>query len=941
MKKTCCLLVLLAVVVWTTEGRRVASRTRESLRGRRYSGRKLDGHDSSNDRKKNHENKGSYSADEPKKGEFSSSDDSPSQPGAKTTMMMMGMMQANGAKVQGPMNAVDQDSPEEETEDPTEDDYMEEPYQYPETPLEDSPDDLTPEFETPPSETGMMQGNMNEAKMNNRGMMTMNNGRMMAHNGMRQQPKMTSNLKGNMVMGNMMVAASTSGKVMSDVKKAKKSTPAKEAAKTQKLMQMSGATQSNPMYSEDEIVHLADSFDEMWPEDEDAADAPLVGCTLELKVCPDGSSVGRTGPDCAFEPCPEPEPEAEPDVVSEDEEGADAPVACTLELKVCPDGSSVGRTGPDCAFEACPEAQSLDELATEVPFACTLEVATCSDGTVVRRRGPDCSFEPCPEGASLVTDPPVALDTEVPTQVPAVPETDIPMVACPDDVLQCSDGSWVVREGPDCSFPPCPSASATLAPTTAGTLFDAETDAPSEIEEEDSLAPVVCPDDILQCADGSEVVREGPDCEFPPCPWIESSLPPGTDVDCPDDILQCADGSEVVREGPDCEFPDCPWIEGSLPPGTDVESATLFPTTAETLADDETDDQIGEENSIAPAACPGDILQCADGSELVREGPDCEFPDCPWIAGSLPPGTDGTSDGQDTGNETDDFFLVVNDNCVNAIELEVGDTLQGTTAFASNDTEADTCGVNVEALLPEPAGFLSLQQLGVWYSIEATDTRLRASVCAELGDESSVPFIVTVYAGGDGCSDLTCAQVYNTAGCAVDWDASSDFEMYFLLVRSLVVEGAFLDTDTDLEFELTITEPVPPVNDVCEGAIELQIGDTVTSRILSGSSNTDFDGRCLGAQIDPPNPNVNVPGLWYSVVGDGGRLVASTCTEGTESGPTLLTVYSGSCENLICETADPCTAELTSTEAGRVYYILVEKVLLANRPGEFELTVDN
>lgn len=28
--------------------------------------------------------------------------------------------------------------------------------------------------------------------------------------------------------------------------------------------------------------------------------------------------------------------------------------ACTLEAKVCPDGSSVGRQGPDCAFAACP-----------------------------------------------------------------------------------------------------------------------------------------------------------------------------------------------------------------------------------------------------------------------------------------------------------------------------------------------------------------------------------------------------------------------------------------------------------------------------------------------------------------------------------------------------------------------------------------------------------
>lgn len=31
---------------------------------------------------------------------------------------------------------------------------------------------------------------------------------------------------------------------------------------------------------------------------------PRTGCTLEAKICPDGSGVGRTGPNCEFAPCP-------------------------------------------------------------------------------------------------------------------------------------------------------------------------------------------------------------------------------------------------------------------------------------------------------------------------------------------------------------------------------------------------------------------------------------------------------------------------------------------------------------------------------------------------------------------------------------------------------------------------------------------------------------
>lgn len=30
----------------------------------------------------------------------------------------------------------------------------------------------------------------------------------------------------------------------------------------------------------------------------------VIACTMEAKICPDGSAVGRTGPKCEFSPCP-------------------------------------------------------------------------------------------------------------------------------------------------------------------------------------------------------------------------------------------------------------------------------------------------------------------------------------------------------------------------------------------------------------------------------------------------------------------------------------------------------------------------------------------------------------------------------------------------------------------------------------------------------------
>lgn len=44
-----------------------------------------------------------------------------------------------------------------------------------------------------------------------------------------------------------------------------------------------------------------------------------------------------------------------------------APVACTMEAKLCPDGSSVGRTGPNCEFTAC-ALPNAEDTAINISF---------------------------------------------------------------------------------------------------------------------------------------------------------------------------------------------------------------------------------------------------------------------------------------------------------------------------------------------------------------------------------------------------------------------------------------------------------------------------------------------------------------------------------------------------------------------------------------------
>lgn len=66
-------------------------------------------------------------------------------------------------------------------------------------------------------------------------------------------------------------------------------------------------------------------------------------------------------------------------------------VACMEEAMQCPDGSYVGRVGPNCDFEACPIVSTTTDLV-----ACTMEAKQCPDGSYVGRQGPKCEFAPCP-----------------------------------------------------------------------------------------------------------------------------------------------------------------------------------------------------------------------------------------------------------------------------------------------------------------------------------------------------------------------------------------------------------------------------------------------------------------------------------------------------------------------------------------------------------------
>ncbi|MEI8103335.1 MAG: hypothetical protein WCG84_00305 [Candidatus Moraniibacteriota bacterium] len=77
-------------------------------------------------------------------------------------------------------------------------------------------------------------------------------------------------------------------------------------------------------------------------------------CTKEAKLCPDGSYVGRSGPNCEFTPCSGSDPGLIPEPLPDGPYTEPSGRMCTQEMKQCPNGGAVARTGPNCEFAPCP-----------------------------------------------------------------------------------------------------------------------------------------------------------------------------------------------------------------------------------------------------------------------------------------------------------------------------------------------------------------------------------------------------------------------------------------------------------------------------------------------------------------------------------------------------------------------------------------------------------
>lgn len=185
---------------------------------------------------------------------------------------------------------------------------------------------------------------------------------------------------------------------------------------------------------------------------------------------------------------------------------APGPVACTTEAKICLDGSSVGRSGPNCEFEQCPTVATTTASVGTKSNGLAIGSSVTIQGTTIKVIGP-VEDSRCPNGVqcvwagtvgvhvsinssskdtNLILNQPQTVGNAVITLVGVTPGTRsstqtiaqsdyrltftvVPnvgvvtpprggQVVCTMDAKLCPDGSYVGRTGPNCVFAPCPTS---------------------------------------------------------------------------------------------------------------------------------------------------------------------------------------------------------------------------------------------------------------------------------------------------------------------------------------------------------------------------------------------------------------------------------------------------------------------------------------------------
>jgi hypothetical protein len=252
----------------------------------------------------------------------------------------------------------------------------------------------------------------------------------------------------------------------------------------------------------------------------------------------------------------------------------------------------------------------------------------------------------------------------------------------------------------------------------------------------------------------------------------------------------------------------------------------------------------------------------------------------------------------------DDFrrLVVSNDVCEGAAPISIGVPFFVDTSNSTPDNIANDC----IATYYDPGLY------GLWYTFLGTGERLFGrSRCAY---ETAPTSTMSVFTGS--CSNLQC--VGGMSGLCRG--AIFFFDTIAGTTYRVLVQAPSLTFWND--FATIHVAPPPVVNDVCQGALPIAIGAKISANVTFAASDA-LNDDCFNNGLDR-----NYPGVWYSFVGTGERLLVRACGRGPYL-DTTITILQGSCEganfNCAAATREPCAQERFGFDSvqGTTYYLLL------------------
>ncbi|MFM1875724.1 MAG: hypothetical protein RL266_1461 [Bacteroidota bacterium] len=245
------------------------------------------------------------------------------------------------------------------------------------------------------------------------------------------------------------------------------------------------------------------------------------------------------------------------------------------------------------------------------------------------------------------------------------------------------------------------------------------------------------------------------------------------------------------------------------------------------------------------------------------------------------------------------FSSVPNDLCANATDLPCGTTgLAGSTVNTVNEPVVVGCGMS---------GY------GVWYKF-AGDGQI-ATVSATTAGFDVEMAIASGSCGSGNLTNIACRDVAGATGTETYTFTTAIGTDYYVYIGSYVSGGA--GTGSFTISRTCAPAPVPPANDACANAVNLNCLNTVNGTTVNAVSESTVGFGCTTSSY----------GVWYKFTGDGNQTTIS-CDAGAGFDHEL-TIVSGSCgtfTNIACVddglSGDVETYAFNTTN-GTDYYVYV------------------